>query len=210
MPTRRIVLTALAAFLLALTAFASGCGSSSSDTGVAALDNQTTTGGASSHKSSSTSTSDPQDAAIKWARCMRKNGVDVPDPQVSSDGGTIRIGPGAGAARGSFDRESTKFRAAMKTCGTPFGNARLPERSEADRAALQETMLSFAKCMRRHGVDMPDPQFGGSGGGLFQFGGRGSGIDPENPRFRAAQKACEPIIQQVRDRFGSVPKRGSN
>ena len=39
-------------------------------------------------------------------------------------------------------------------------------------------------------IDMPDPQFDGSGGARIRLG-RGSGIDPSDPKFREAQKACE-------------------
>ncbi len=32
-------------------------------------------------------------------------------------------------------------------------------------------MLAFAACMREHGVDMPDPDLSGGGGGGFRIGG---------------------------------------
>ena len=45
----------------------------------------------------------------------------------------------------------------------------------------------FAACMRAHGVpNFPDP----NGQGAIQFG-PGSGIDPDSPKFRAAQTACQ-------------------
>ena len=42
--------------------------------------------------------------------------------------------------------------------------------------------------MREHGVDMPDPKPGDGG---IPIGGQGTGIDPEDPTFQKAQKACE-------------------
>ena len=30
---------------------------------------------------------------------------------------------------------------------------------------MQEQALAFAQCMREHGIDMPDPQFGNDGNG---------------------------------------------
>jgi hypothetical protein len=210
MPPRTIVLAALAALVLALAALASGCGGSSGNSGVAALDDQSSTsddtndssGSGSGSSSSNSASDDPQDAALKWARCMRKNGVDVPDPEVN--GGRITMRARAGTATSGVTPDSAKFRAAQKKCGTPFGNARPPQMSEADRAEFQDALLAFAKCMREHGVNMPDPKFGqGAGGGVFQFGGPGSGIDPQSPRFQAAQKACDPIMQKLRDKIGA-------
>ncbi len=50
-------------------------------------------------------------------------------------------------------------------------------------------MLDFAKCMRDHGVDFPDPTFNSDGGGLqVQMGG--PGMDPESPAFKSANDAC--------------------
>jgi hypothetical protein len=204
MPKRTPVLAALAALVLTVAALASGCGSSSNDSGVASLGGGESSSGGSGNSgsgssSSSSASQDPQDAALKWARCMRKNGVDVPDPQVN--GGRLTIRARGGATTLGVRPDSAKFRAAQQKCGTPFGNARPPQLSEADRQEFQSAMLAFAKCMRNHGVDVPDPKFG-QGGGTFQIGGPGSGIDPSSPRFQAAQKACDPIMQKLRDKNG--------
>jgi hypothetical protein len=34
------------------------------------------------------------EAALKWASCMRQNGVDVPDPKPVGSGGPMKVGPG--------------------------------------------------------------------------------------------------------------------
>ena len=52
-------------------------------------------------------------------------------------------------------------------------------------------MLAFAKCMREHGVDMPDPEFG-SGGTTVMIGGDGIAFD--SPTFKAANEACRSIM----------------
>ena len=44
------------------------------------------------------------------------------------------------------------------------------------------------ECMREHGIDMPDPQFGESGAVQQRIGGPAS--TPTDPKFQAAQKAC--------------------
>ena len=52
---------------------------------------------------------------------------------------------------------------------------------------MEESMLKFARCMREHGVDVPDPKPGEG----IRIGGPGSELDPEDPSFQKAQKACE-------------------
>jgi hypothetical protein len=194
------IAAALAVLLLALGAVASACGSSSSGDGVAALDDA-----ASTTTAESTDSSDGQDteeAALAWAKCMREHGVDVPDPQVGDNGQlTIR----AGSRGRSLDPpDSDAFQKAQKACGTPFGRSGRPPISPEQREQFQEAMLAFAKCMREHGVDMPDPQFSGEGGAFRAIQRGGSGFDPDSPTFQEAQKACQPIIEEARpDAAGS-------
>jgi hypothetical protein len=187
--------TALALATTALTLLAivvAGCGSSGSEgDGVAALETGASTGSDSGSTTPQQTDEDPQEAALKWARCMREHGVDVPDPEVSN--GRVTVRPRVGK---SIDRNKDSFKAAEKACGSPLGNAQ-PQLTEEDRQQMQETMLAFAKCMRDHGIDFPDPDFSGGGGG-FRIG-PGASFDPNDPDFRQAQKACEPILQKLED-----------
>lgn len=188
----------VAALVALLVAVASGCGSSTGDADVASLDGgSTTTEEESAQSANDDESEDPQEAALKWAKCMREHGINVQDPEFDGQGrGMFRAGgPGSGV-----DPRSERFQEAREACGTPFGDNGPPQLSEEDRAALQESLLEFAKCMREHGIDMPDPQFGEGGGGLFRFGGPGSGVDPESPRFQQAQEACGSILQELRQR----------
>jgi hypothetical protein len=67
--------------------------------------------------------------------------------------------------------------------------------SEAD---AQQAMLDFAACMREHGVDMPDPQFNGDGGGTFTAGGVGSDTPIDKAKLDEAQKACQSYLDKVK------------
>ena len=87
--------------------------------------------------------------------------------------------------------------AANKECQKymQIGGGRAP--SAAEQAKAKDAMLAYAKCMRDNGVDMPDPKFSNSGGGVtFQLGGPGSkggstgGPNPDSPTFKAADKVC--------------------
>ena len=57
-----------------------------------------------------------QDKALKFAKCMRENGIDMPDPDFSGGGLRITIG-GPGAA--GPDQET--MRKAQEKCGAAFG-----------------------------------------------------------------------------------------
>jgi hypothetical protein len=44
--------------------------------------------------------------------------------------------------------------------------------------------LAFARCMRQHGINIPDPKPDG------RVDMRGSGVDRDDPKFKAAERAC--------------------
>jgi hypothetical protein len=46
-------------------------------------------------------------------------------------------------------------------------------------------MLAFARCMRQHGINIPDPK---PGGGIGVDGD--AGVNPGSPKFKAAWRAC--------------------
>jgi hypothetical protein len=51
--------------------------------------------------------------------------------------------------------------------------------------------IKFSQCMRSHGLpDFPDPQQHGNGISLSLSGGKNSDLNPNSPRFQAAQRAC--------------------
>ena len=200
MRARSTLAAILAVVLLGLAFVASGCGSSpSSEEGVAALDDtttdETTTTETTEEENAST---DPQEEALEWARCMRKHGIDVPDPDFSGGPGTVRV-----RVRGrGRDFGDAKFREAEKACGRPFRRSG-PPLSEEKQEQLQEAMLAYAKCMREHGVDMPDPEFQ-AGGGVMIRRGSASGRGPELDRVgdREADKACQPILREAEEKLG--------
>jgi hypothetical protein len=129
--------------------------------------------------------------ALKYAKCMRDHGIDMPDPQRVGSGGikqTMKGGPSVNTA---------KVQAAQKDCQKYMEAGGGRAVSAADKAKIQNAMLDYAKCMRDHGVDMPDPKFNNSGGGVtFQLGGPGKkggttgGPNPESPAFKKADEAC--------------------
>jgi hypothetical protein len=124
--------------------------------------------------------SELREAALDFAQCMRENGVDMEDP-TAGGGVQLRVGPETG-------NDPATVRKAEEACREHMEKAKPPELSEEDQREFKERALKFARCMREHGIDMPDPTFG-EGGRMTQRLG-GSGVNPEDPRFREASEAC--------------------
>ena len=75
------------------------------------------------------------------------------------------------------------------TSGPSGTTARHGPLTQAQRNALA---VDFARCMRSHGVDMPDPQPTGRGG-LSMDGP----VNQNQAVLRTAQQACDPLIQPI-------------
>jgi hypothetical protein len=127
---------------------------------------------------------DMQDAALKYARCMREHDVDMPDPRAGQHG--IRLSPPEGVS-------PSTMRTADAACRKYLEAVKPPAMSEEQQKQFRTAALANARCMREHGIDFPDPTFGPDGGAQIKIK-RGSGIDPESAKFKAAQKACESTL----------------
>ncbi len=195
-------LIGIAAVALALVSAACGGGGGNGDSdGVASLNGGSQQGESDNQQASK----DPEQAALDFASCMRKHGVNIPDPD---SGGRFRQVFGKPNAKGGVDPNSAKFRNAMKACQRFLDQARPGNLSEEDRNRMQDALLEYAKCMREHGIDMPDPDFSGAGARIQLP----RGIGPDNPRFERAQEACQPIMDEAGKKAGlgkgSLERRG--
>lgn len=135
MRKRRRPLAALA--LIAIAASISACGSSSPASAGAG------SGGGN--------TATNHEKAVKFAECMRANGVpEFPDPDAS---GALTLD---GIVNGSsLDPSAPAFRQALTAC-KDLEPAGFTGRKRS--AQQQEAALKFAQCMRENGVpDFPDP-----------------------------------------------------
>jgi hypothetical protein len=133
------------------------------------------------------------DGALKFARCMRGEGLDFPDPERGSNG-MIRIGPGSGPQP---DPADPKHEAARKKCERHLqdGGGQAPD--AAQQAKFQDAFLKYARCMRAEGVDIPDPKPGQGGGGIVFRVGDPSAPDLDSPRFKAADGKCSSALADV-------------
>jgi hypothetical protein len=181
---------------LALALGAAACGGSPDGDGVATLGgdgaNDQQTGSGSAKK-------DPQEAALEFAKCMREHGVDMPDPEVDSQG-RIRVTVGNPGSKGN-PPDPKKLEAAQQACGNLLGGGGEGPGKLDPKA--QDAMLAFARCMREHGIDMPDP----TGNGLVFNSKRGQGPDPRSSRFKEAERACDHHLADLRGGERSTEER---
>jgi hypothetical protein len=124
-------------------------------------------------------------ALLAFAHCMREHGVDMPDPKFNSDGGVTMSSGGPG----SKPIAPQKMNAAQKACEKYQKQVKAPSLSPEEQAEFRQAALKNAQCMRDHGINFPDPQFDADGGARINIR-KGSGIDPDSPKFQAAQKEC--------------------
>jgi hypothetical protein len=118
-------------------------------------------------------------AMLAMAKCMRENGVDMPDPQFNG-----------GRVMQKMDKpvNADVMRKAEKACAKYREQIKAPEMSDSQREEFKKAALENARCMREHGIDFPDPTFDSNGGAQIRL--RGKGLNPDSPKFQAAQKAC--------------------
>jgi hypothetical protein len=185
---RRLPVLIVLAAGLATGAACAGSGSGSGD-GVASIKTASDkkTGAEDADKKDKTKTN-PEDAMLAFARCMREHGIDMPDPDTSGGGpGVLTFS--AGAPGGELDANASKFQEANDACKDLMGDAGPMNLSPEQAQEMQDQALAFSRCMREHGVNMPDPSFDGEGHVMMKIDDA-SGIDPSDPKFEAAQQAC--------------------
>jgi len=157
----------LAAALACLALLAAACSSSaSSGTGAGQ------TGGSA------------KQSALAFSRCMRAHGITAfPDPNAQGQL-SLNAGPGTG-----INPSSPQYKAANNACRRLMPPMSL---SPAQQAKIKAGNLKYARCMRAHGIsDFPDPN---SQGQLQVKARPGGDLDPNNPLYKAADKACKSLM----------------
>jgi hypothetical protein len=134
-------------------------------------------GGSGDSKSSSSGSNPTVEKAVKYAQCMRENGVtSFPDPDKS---GKFVI------AAGGPNQSSPQFKKAQQACKSlaPPGIKDDP----ATVAKEQAEWLKFAQCMRKNGIaNFPDPK----NGRLLVPRDK---INTNSPQFKNALNACRNV-----------------
>lgn len=154
----------LATLLVPLLAASAACTKASGGKDVASV------GGTAAPAAAPTATMSHADLAVRWAQCMREQGVPVSDPVI--DGTSVREG------RVAPDTPKDQAEAAKAACQQY--KFQIPAGAGNGK---QEIALQEARCMREHGVEaFPDPNPDG--------GTRIPAEATDDPQFPAARELC--------------------
>jgi hypothetical protein len=169
--SKSTTLQATAIATASITLLAAGCGGSS----------KTPTNGTSA-------TQNPVQAAFRFSACMRDHGVtNFPDPQAITQNGEqgVRI-------QDVGRKGSPQLAAAQKACQgiLPAPSGSEPQQTAQQMRTRRADALSFARCMRSHGVTrFPDPT---AQGDLSVEMVEAQGIDVRSPAILRVVQACLP------------------
>ena len=135
-------------------------------------------GGADVAPPTSSAVMSQEERSRDFAKCMRDNGIDLPDPEPGGNPGLY----------GKVDRTDPDFDRARRACREhlPGGG----DLSKLDPKSLDQ-LRAFAQCMRDNGIDLPDPD--PDGGELTGL----AGIDRDAPAFRAALDTCRDQLPEL-------------
>jgi hypothetical protein len=160
------------------------------------------------------------EGALKFSKCMREHGIDMPDPKRVGDGGISISGPAGGPGKARLKRgvPDPKMKTAEAACSKymKMGGGG-PPMDPAQQARMQDAFFAYARCMRGKGVNMPDPKVTSRGVEMSIQGGPASassgggpgGPGPESPAFKAADTACHHFLAQVERKGGEVKEMGA-
>lgn len=200
--------SAIAAIAVASVMAACGSSDDGGTDGIASLGTATTTAGGD--EATTPTSIDPEEAMLAYAECMREEGIDMPDPEFVGEGGGSggviaitadaddegrRDGPGV-------DFDSEEFEAAQETCGPIMDEAIGDIEVDPERQAeMREQMLEYSQCMRDHGIDFPDPEFGPNGQVTMSMG------SDDGPPSKAEQEAMQEASEECAADGALVPAR---
>ncbi|WP_173316360.1 hypothetical protein [Streptomyces fulvorobeus] len=154
--------------LAAVLALASAaCGEDSGSSGVASAgeDRQETS------SASATPTGSRQDQLVGFARCMRENGVEIPDPAPGEENVQLPAGT----------KGDSRTQAALAECQRLLGGGA----KDTTDSTAQDRAVELAECLRGKGLDVADPEPGKP----LQLSGAAG-----NPEAREAITACRTAV----------------
>jgi hypothetical protein len=164
---------AVVALTLAVAACSGGKGSGVASLGSA--DQATSTTNAGGSKAGGEAGYDLRQALV-FTRCVRQHGYDLPDPQLEGNNVGLQLPNYQG-------QRAPKFQAAWQACRRYAPNGGQPQRPSAQE---RQQALAFARCVRQHGINLPDPQI--TADDIDQQ--LPPGMRRDDPRLTAAEQAC--------------------
>ena len=124
----------------------------------------------------------PRIAALtQFAACARAHGIPVPDPNSQ--------GQISGSQQLEQQYQNTpQGQAALSACRSYLQKA-ITNLTPANTERYRDAQLLFARCMRAHGIPVPDP----GPDGVINPGAAAS-INKASPQFQQAQQACAHLL----------------
>jgi hypothetical protein len=175
-----------AAAALALVIALAACGSSSPKS--------SSSSGTADSNSSQTNQSQVHSESLRFARCMRANGVpSFPDPPGNGSYGVKSFAQQSNGRTMSINGvpvSAPAFRTAMAKCNQYLPQPPAPTTPQL--AKIRTLMVTWAKCLRNHGLPhFGDPTITADGRrimhGQFNIG---------SPAYYAARQACDPQLNR--------------
>jgi hypothetical protein len=120
------------------------------------------------------------EAGLKYAQCMRANGVDFPDPPADKGSGSASVVSQKGSP--------VKMSRADQKCKHFIDDVQPKEISQEQRAKIERHELAWARCMRAEGFDVSDPIVDSRG--RVQMRAPAGGVKPDGARWRRATDKC--------------------
>jgi hypothetical protein len=149
--------------------------------GTAGGDEVATAGGKSTTSNANPAGGDERDNALKFAQCMRDNGLpEFPDPKIGPDG-EVQMSTPDGV-------DQQKADAATEKCRQYLPNGGEPQKIDPQ---LLDQLRKYSQCMRANGVpNFPDPDENGG----IQIDNDKLGIDPQSPQFKQTEAKCQKLM----------------
>ncbi|MGW7097053.1 hypothetical protein [Streptomyces sp. NPDC054874] len=117
-----------------------------------------------------------EDQALEHRKCLREQGLEIPEPKAGQDGKGMTVDGGS--------KSRKEMEKAFKACEDKAVGGGREELTQAEK----DKMVAFARCMRENGFDMPDPKF--DGGAMAAQ----PALKPKDmKKFEKANKACESV-----------------
>jgi hypothetical protein len=143
---------------------------------------------------SNSSESQIHNQSLRFSRCVRANGVpNFPDPPANGGYGLksfVQQSNGKTVSINDVSVNAPAFRSAMAKCQQYVPQPPVPAASQL--AQQRAKAVQFGRCMRSHGINIPDPQAGPGPGG-HGIGVRidvPPGMTQNSPAFVAADQTC--------------------
>lgn len=135
-------------------------------------DDPTTTSSSASSSASSGTSNEQDTSRVKLTQCLREQGLDVPDAE--GHGGFAQLSPA----------ERERLEAALQGPCREYQSEAFGDTSEPQSPEFLDAITEFTACLRKQGVDVPDPDPSNPFAVLHS-------VDQSDPKIAAASAKCQ-------------------